>query len=365
MPHPNPSQPVRPPSSPRLEGLDLTRALALLGMVVVNYELALGAWGQGPAWLAGITGSIQGRAAATFIVLAGVGASLGAARARRSGDPLEQRAARLRLARRGLFLLVAGTAFMPIWEADILHFYGVWLGLGALLVFAPRSVLAGVCLALTLGGALFYLQGDYFAHWNLIDLTYRDLATPSGYLRNLFLDGWHPFFPWAALYVFGIGLGRIEFADARVRRRVLLAGAVVLAAVLWTEHSFAPRSLWATGPRVLLSTAPLPPTPAFVVGGAALASVAIALACELVVSLPGVARRPLVATGQLALTLYIAHVIVGLGVLEALGRLEGQTLPFAVGSALTFCAASALFAVLWHRRFARGPVEALMRRISG
>ena len=40
--------------------------------------------------------------------------------------------------------------------------------------------------------------------------------------------------------------------------------------------------------------------------------------------------RPLVSTGELALTLYVAHVVLGMGGLEALGRLENQTLPFSL-----------------------------------
>ena len=42
------------------------------------------------------------------------------------------------------------------------------------------------------------------------------------------------------------------------------------------------------------------------------------------------------ATGQLALTLYVAHVVIGMGLLSTLGRIEDESLPFAVGSALVF-----------------------------
>ena len=74
--------------------------------------------------------------------------------------------------------------------------------------------------------------------------------------------------------------------------------------------------------------------------------------------------KPLVATGQLALTLYVAHVVVGMGLLEALGRLENQSPPFAIGSALVFSGLSILFAHLWRKRFKRGPLEAIMRRLT-
>lgn len=75
--------------------------------------------------------------------------------------------------------------------------------------------------------------------------------------------------------------------------------------------------------------------------------------------------RPFVATGQLALTLYLAHVVLGMGVLEAIGRLKKQTLPFALLAALVFCIMSVVFAQLWRKRFKRGPLEAIMRTLTG
>jgi uncharacterized membrane protein YeiB len=73
----------------------------------------------------------------------------------------------------------------------------------------------------------------------------------------------------------------------------------------------------------------------------------------------------LVATGQLSLTLYVAHVVIGMTVLEVMGRLENQTLAFAVPAAFGFFVLGALFATLWRRRFRRGPLESTMRRVAG
>jgi uncharacterized membrane protein YeiB len=75
--------------------------------------------------------------------------------------------------------------------------------------------------------------------------------------------------------------------------------------------------------------------------------------------------EPLISTGQLALTIYLAHVFVGMGILEATGRLEDQSLAWAVGTGLVFSVFAILGSWAWHRRFARGPVEWLMRRVAG
>ena len=60
----------------RIIGYDLARALAVFGMVVVNFKIVKGAEDNGPAWLVSLVGLLSGRAAATFVVLAGIGISL-------------------------------------------------------------------------------------------------------------------------------------------------------------------------------------------------------------------------------------------------------------------------------------------------
>jgi uncharacterized protein len=74
--------------------------------------------------------------------------------------------------------------------------------------------------------------------------------------------------------------------------------------------------------------------------------------------------RPFVATGQLALPLYVAHVVIGMMVLEVIGRLEDQTLSFSLVASAVFFIVSVAFAHLWRKRFARGPVEWLMRALT-
>ena len=106
----------------------------------------------------------------------------------------------------------------------------------------------------------------------------------------------------------------------------------------------------------------MPPMPLYIVAGAGTACVVIAACVALGERYASASwLKPLVATGQLALTLYVAHVVIGMGMLEAMGRLTHQTPAFAVGSALVFSTLSVLFAHLWRQRFNRGPLEWIMR----
>lgn len=71
----------RTPKSNRLEGLDLARYVAFVGMVIVNFKIAMGAEG-GEGLLNLLTTALEGRAAATFVVLAGIGLGLAALNSR-------------------------------------------------------------------------------------------------------------------------------------------------------------------------------------------------------------------------------------------------------------------------------------------
>ena len=87
----------------RIVGLDIARAFAIVGMVIVNFKITMSAETSGPQWLRTFAALFDGRAAATFVILAGIGASLGSRRARENGDQSARRAAQMTLAKRGLF----------------------------------------------------------------------------------------------------------------------------------------------------------------------------------------------------------------------------------------------------------------------
>ena len=188
-------------------------------------------------------------------------------------------------------------------------------------------------------------------------------------VRHLFFNGFHPVVPWLGFLLVGMVLGRRDMRDTTTRRRVFVVGASVaivaevssrLLVPLLTEGADAATQ---ESMAALFGTAPMPPMPLYFLAGAGTASAAIAVCISLGLRF-GEARwlRPLIATGQLALSLYVGHVLIGMGTLEALGKLGNQSLPFSLLASLIFCAGGVLFASLWRRRFERGPVEALMRR---
>ena len=113
-----PSTPATTPAPDRIVSSDFARAPAVFGMVIVNFNVVMAYDDDGPAWLEVFVGALEGRAAATFVILAGVGTSLMTRRERANADRAGARRRRRTLWRRALFLLVLGYAFMPLWPGD-------------------------------------------------------------------------------------------------------------------------------------------------------------------------------------------------------------------------------------------------------
>lgn len=359
-------------SSERVEGYDLARALAYFGMVFVHFRICVSAKDAGPTWLGSVVDQLDGRAAATFVTLAGAGMSLMARPSWTTGDQVELTKVRGKLLRRAAFLFVLGLLYFEIWPADILHCYGVYLAIGTLLLTAKSRTLWYVAVGFVIAYLPLFVMFDYSEGWKWSTLSYRGFWTPLGLLRNLFFNGFNPVIPWTAFLLLGIALGRLDLLDPRVRRRVVSAG--LAAAVLGEALSrillhYARTNLNQMMDiediHAIFGTEPMPPLPLFMIVAAGVAHAVIGLSVAAAERWKGaVWLSALVRTGRMALTLYVAHVVIGLGTLESLGWLQRGTVTFAVASAAVFCLVSVLFAVVWSRRFTRGPLEWVMRRIA-
>ena len=92
------------------------------------------------------------------------------------------------------------------------------------------------------------------------------------------------------------------------------------------------------------------------------------IALSLMIASFGVFRRllrPLVVAGQMALTLYVAHVVVGFYVLQWIGRLRGENLVFIGFYIVVAWIVAVGFANWWRAHWRRGPLEAVMRWLTG
>ena len=96
-----------------------------------------------------------------FVVLAGAGISLMTQKARLDHDAPALATNRTRLLKRALFLFVVGLCYTPLWPADILHFYGIYIAVGALALAASNRRLWGLAVAFMSAFVLMLLVLDY------------------------------------------------------------------------------------------------------------------------------------------------------------------------------------------------------------
>ncbi len=355
----------------RVTGLDLARALAIFGMVIVNFKIAMNAE-TGNMLLMNFAGVFEGRASALFVILAGVGVTFLTNKARESSDGVLVLKNRLSLIKRGLLLIVIGLLYTSIWEADILHFYGFYFLIASFLFTASDKVLLFISVIVMLIFPALMLFLNYEQNWNWSTLTYENFWSFDGMIRHIVFNGFHPVFPWAAFLIFGMWLGRQDLSRRLIRNKLLAWSLITL---LVTECSFyliretigdgSGLEMTSEEVKFLLSTAVIPPLPQYIISAGS-SAVVMLVACLYFSERFSESNinKWLYKTGQLSLTLYVAHVIIGMGILESIGRLENQTINFSLLSSFIFCVCGIVFSVVWLKFFKTGPLEWLFRKIA-
>jgi uncharacterized membrane protein YeiB len=155
-------------------------------------------------------------------------------------------------------------------------------------------------------------------------------------------------------------LARRSLAEPRVQWGLVAAGGVLVVAAC-AVSGLAARSEWAPW----LATGPMPPGPAYLLMGLGCASIAIGACLRLADRWPGGPWRGLLPAGRMTLTLYLAHILLGMGLLEAMGALDGsRSLSEVAVAAALYVVIASLAAWAWSKKVAQGPVEWVMRRLT-
>lgn len=355
----------------RITGFDLARALAIFGMVIVNFKIAMNA-DTGSQLLMSFAHMFEGRSSALFVILAGVGITFMTNKARISSNSITIYKGRISLIKRGLLLIFIGLLYTPIWAADILHFYGFYFLIASVVFMFNDRALLLVSTIIMLAFPSLMLFFNYEQNWNWISLTYENLWSLDGMVRHILFNGFHPIFPWAAFLIFGMWLGRQDLSQKAIRKRFLLSSIVSLIVI---ESLFyiiklslgdgAALEMTNVEVEFLFSTSIIPPLPQYIISAGSSAVIVLIGCLYFSDKFPkNKIQKWLCQTGQLSLTLYVAHVILGMGTLESMGLLVNQTIDFSLFSALIFCVCGIAFSVIWLKYFKTGPLEWLFRKIA-
>jgi len=370
---------VVPPSesSDRLPGPDVVRAVALIGVVVMNYHGYLMFRGEGfvadgsiERFFDPFEGPLSTRFASTFVLTAGVGVTLLTRRvvaARASGIEGATRAVtemRWRLVRRGLALYVLGQLLDVIWPGTIIVYYGAMFVIASVLFTLATRWIVAIGLAAALAGWWI----SVWSFWRVEDggsvAWLRSPASDSirRYVFDLAVNGTHPLLPWMVFLCAGIVVGRVlDVPDWRLwcgGLGLLLFGTATIVS------SFADTPFT----DLVLSRHPFDRGLVYVASALGTSLVAFALISWLADRATGPAAgvvEILRQAGQMTLTLYIAHILVFNLVVDWLGWVEPDGLRTALTFALVFWLAAMVAGAMWHRRYGRGPAERVYRAFGG
>ncbi|SDO62909.1 Protein of unknown function [Pedococcus dokdonensis] len=219
------SRPLLPEVAPgRVVGVDVARALALVGMMATH--LLPGLVGARVPWPQQVAG---GRASALFAVLAGVSVALVSGRT----EPVRGRARYavwVRLVVRSLLIGAVGLALglVPTGIAVILSYYAVLFLLG--LPFVGLRARALALLAVVWAAAapvLSHLLRPHLPAHEVGSPTPGSLLSPLRLLNELVFVGYYPAAVWLAYLFAGMAIGRSDLRRPRTAVTLLAGGAAL------------------------------------------------------------------------------------------------------------------------------------------
>ena len=350
---------------------DVVRALALFGVVLMNYHgyLILRGAPRRDGTLSTLldpwTGVFSTRFAATFVLVAGVGVVLMTRSA--LGDADRVRALRWRLASRGVVLYAFGLGFDLIWPGTILPFFGAMFAVGALL-FTLRNVwlvLVGLAAALGAAGAAWWRVERELAGQSTAWLFTPRPGSVRGVAFDLFVNGTHPLLPWLAFFCAGMVVGRMlgrgRYVPATIGAGALMLAVAVAARMLTIDAVTAP----SPQVQVLFSTDPFDRGLAYTASALGTALVAFGAIGWVAERFRGTAVVDVAArAGQVVLTIYVVHALAFNLAVDWLGLVERGDVRIALVGAVAVWTPLVVGAAAWQRAFRRGPVEQVYRSIT-
>lgn len=210
-----------PPQAPprgirtRIVGLDYARFLALAGMMATHLW-TVSADGGVPV----LSAALQGKAAALFAVLAGVGIALSTRSALAEG---RRAAARWSVFGRGLALVFIGLTLglFPGGILVILVYYGLTFWAMIPLLRVPSRVLVAIAAAWALVWpfALTALRAGLVVPFEVGSANWLDLADPLRLVRGLLATGVYPVGTWVVYTMVGLVIGRAVLEASTGRNR--------------------------------------------------------------------------------------------------------------------------------------------------
>ena len=361
----------------RVVSIDAMRTIALFGIIVLNYHGYLNFSGALSStepsiyerWWHPFNGVLANPFPVGFVMVAGMGVSL-----MTSTTNTEQliTETRWRLARRGLFLFTLGYCINWVWPGTILPYYGAFFLVASVIAYWSKEklILLGI-FSMVVAAAVESWRfaetfNDNFTTW----LSPAEADSPRNLLIRILIDYTHPLFPWLAFFVTGILLGRNYSAFKNIRARLFVVSVCAVGFSYLTNalvNSIADSSSQTDQSlRNLASTRPFDRGILYVasaIGVVITVIVVLHFLCERYENSRIIETARI--TGQMTLTIYLAHIFIYNTVVNILKLVTPTGLDTAMIMSIAVYTSAIIWANWWHNRFGRGPTETVYRNFGG
>lgn len=361
----------------RIIGFDLARAYAIFGMFIVNFTFCFGSF-RNDTVLGKFANLFIGNSTSIFIICAGMGVVLMTNRDNYTSE--EKNKIKSVILKRSWCLFGLGSLLYNWWPGDILHFYGSYMYISAFLLFIPKHYYLWAAFFAIVVYHILQLFIPITTSWDLQTTIYADFWTPIGFLRYTFYNGWNSIFPWFAYFSLGMFLGRPDWRDKTIQKKMFVIGLCILiifkALRLFIRYDFnnAERHLFYTKYWFHLMEDYFPVNISFlmITTGWALMVISLCMYVEAKFSTNKLLLL-LAKTGQMTLFHYVSHITIDMLILAKLTHKSYTGFPqtdmptepiYILSFAILFFVISVLFSHLWSKQFKNEPLETLMRKIS-
>lgn len=356
---------------------DVARAVALWGIVVMNYHAYLNGTSPNESLNPSVweeifhprTGFLTTRFAALFVVVAGISVTL--MTHNRSAEDTSTK--RLVILRRGVLLMFVGGIFEWIWPGTILFYYGAYFLLGAALIRARTWIIAACATVSAVVAAVIQswrVGQEFDGHYTgWLDPSFID--SPRELVLRTFVGYTHPVFPWFAFFCVGLLIGRL-LPHINQYRRVIITSAVAIAVIAYivrevvyraTEDQSRTNAIW----RALASTDPFDRGLLYTLSALSIAVIVVMglhVWCD-----HNMAQSPVISVlqkiGQFTFTIYVGHALFFNLVVHRLDLVRSTGLDTALVLSAFFLAFAVMIALWWTHVIGQGPLERCYRWLTG
>ena len=276
----------------RIEGIDVARSTALIGMVYINLNVILGTNFDEVYILnnLGVFNTVlQGRFASLFLVIAGLGLGLFKQKYNENYSII--------IVKRAIFFFFIGCLNLLYWKPDIIHMYSVYFLMGIIFLRLKKEFLI---IIMIMNSLLQYILLQNLNYELGFTINYDNLTYTI--LKNLLYDGYYPVIPWSSFLILGILISKLDLKNMKILWTMFAIGLSILSISI--EISTSPENSL----NDIFSMYPYPPNFIFIFSSLGSSMVILSLCLILSKKIKFVS---LANIGRLSFTLYQFHLIYG------------------------------------------------------